>query len=366
MNMLRRAVTAFLLLKLGVLILNLWQFPVLRRCPNVSPGVASLPGRPRRVSLLVPMRNEAVRLAASLPAMLTQGADEIIMLDDESADGTGALARALVAGHPRARVEDGIPAPPGWVGKNWACHQLAAQASGSLLVFCDADVLLGEGAIDAVVTEMQVQRADVFSVFPRQVTATLGEHLIIPLIDDVLLCFLPFPLLSAGVPQAATANGALLAFTQAAYRHCGGFAAVRNELIEDVAIARRVRSDGLKLGLVLGGQLVATRMYRDYREVLGGMSRGLLPVTGGSRGRLVLGAGWHLLAYTLPWCLASRRRAWGLPLVLGVAERALVEMKTGRRTVWQAALMPLSPLAAGPIVARALRRNQRWKGRVYS
>ena len=61
--------------------------------------------------------------------------------------------------------------------------------------------------------------------------------------------------------------------------------------------------------LVLGGQLVATRMYRDYREVRGGMSRGLLPVTGGSRGRLVLGAGWHLLAYTLPWCLASRRRA---------------------------------------------------------
>ena len=348
-----------------MLILNLWQFPVLRRYPNVSPGVASLPGRPRRVSLLVPMRNEAARLAASLPAMLTQGADEIIMLDDESADGTGALARALVAGHPRARVEDGIPAPPEWVGKNWACHQLAAQASGSLLVFCDADVLLGEGAIDAVVTEMQVQRADVFSVFPRQVTATLGEHLIIPLIDDVLLCFLPFPLLSADVPQAATANGALLAFTQAAYRHCGGFAAVRNELIEDVAIARRVRRGGLKLGLVLGGQLVATRMYRDYREVLGGMSRGLLPVTGGSRGRLVLGAGWHLLAYTLPWCLASRRRAWGLPLVLGVAERALVEMKTGRRAVWQAALMPLSPLAAAPIVARALRRNQRWKGRVY-
>jgi cellulose synthase/poly-beta-1,6-N-acetylglucosamine synthase-like glycosyltransferase len=367
MNTLRRAVTAFLLLKLTVLILNLWRFPVLRRSPNPNPPIAAPLARPRpRVSLLVPMRNEAARLAASVPAILAQGADEIIMLDDESDDGTGALARALVAGHQGARVADGVPAPPGWAGKNWACHQLAAQASSPLLVFCDADVLLAEGAIDAVVTEMQVQRADVFSVFPRQITATLGEHLITPLIDDVLLCFLPFPLLSADVPQAATANGSLLAFTRPAYDHCGGFAAVRSELIEDVATARRARKAGLKLGLALGGPLVATRMYHGYREVLGGMSRGLLPVTGGSRSRLGLGAGWHLLAYTLPWGLARRRRGWSLPLVLGVAERALVEIKTGRRTVWQAALIPLSPLAAAPIVARALRRKQRWKGRVYS
>ena len=364
MNTLRRAVTAFLLLKLSVLILNLWQFPVLGRSPDLSPGVAG-PVRPR-VSLLVPMRNEAARLAVSVPAILAQGADEIIMLDDESADGTGALARALVAGHPGARVVDGVPAPPGWVGKNWACHQLAAQASSPLLVFCDADVLLAEGAIDAVITEMQVQRADVFSVFPRQITATLGEDLITPLVDDVLLCFLPFWLLSADVPQAATANGSLLAFTRPAYDHCGGFAAVRSELVEDVATARRARKSGLKLGLALGGPLVATRMYHGYREVLAGMARGLLPVTGGSRSRLVLGAGWHLLAYTLPWALARGRRGWGLLLVLGVAERVLVEVKTGRRTVWQAALTPLSPLAAAPIVARALRRKQRWKGRVYS
>ncbi len=365
MNALRRAVTAFLLLKLSLLILNMWQFPVLGRRPDVSPRACSPAARPR-VSLLVPMRNEAARLAAAVPAMLTQDADEIILLDDESADDTGTLARALVAGHPRAQVEDGDPAPPGWVGKNWACHQLAAKASGSLLVFCDADVLLAEGAIDAVITEMQIQRADVFSVFPRQITATLGEHLITPLIDDVLLCFLPFWLLSADVPRAATANGSLLAFTRPAYRHCGGFAAVHGELIEDVAIARRARKARLKLGLVLGGQLVATRMYSGYREVLGGMSRGLLPVTGGSRTRLVLGAGWHLLAYTLPLGLAWRRRGWGLVLALGIAERALVEIKTERRTVWQAALIPLSPLAAAPIVARALRRDQRWKGRVYS
>ncbi len=366
MNKLRGMVTAFLLLKLGVLAVNLRQFPVLGRRPAGDPRADSVAGGSQPlVSLLVPMRNEAARLAASVPGLLAQHADELVLLDDESTDGTGALARSLLAAHPRARVEDGEPAPPGWVGKSWACHQLAARASGSLLVFCDADVLLAEGAIDAMISEMAAQHADVFSVFCRQITASWGEHLITPLIDDVLLCFLPFGLLSADVPQAATASGALLGFTRQAYGHIGGFAAVRGELIEDVAIARRARQAGLKLGLVLGGRQAATRMYCGYGEVLTGMSRGLLPVTGGSRTRLVLGAGWHLIVYTLPWVLAPRRRGWLVPLALGLAERALVEIKTERGAVWQALLIPLSPLAAAPIVARALRRNQRWRGRVY-
>ncbi|HEY0934068.1 MAG TPA: glycosyltransferase, partial [Trebonia sp.] len=206
----------------------------------------------------------------------------------------------------------------------------------------------------------------VFSVFGRQITRSLGEHLITPLIDDVLLCFLPFGLLSADVPQAATASGALLVFTRSAYDHLGGFAAVRGEIVEDLAIAQRTRKAGFKLGLALGGQQVGVRMYSGYREVLTGMSRGLLPASGGSRTRLVLGAGWHLFVYTLPWVAVLRRRGWLVPLILGVTERILVEIKTERRMVWQALLTPLSPLAAAPIVARALRGTQRWKGRVYS
>ncbi|HEY0718779.1 MAG TPA: glycosyltransferase [Streptosporangiaceae bacterium] len=378
MNTLRRAVTGFLLIELGVLIVNVFWFPVLGRRPDRAAGRPPAspppgdqppgdqpPGDQPLVSLLVPMRDEAAVIAATVPPMLTQNVSELIMLDDESGDGTGALARRLLAGRPGARVLSGVAAPPGWVGKNWACQQLAAQASGSLLVFCDADVLLAEGAVDAALAEMRAQRADVFSVFPRQLTGSLGEHLITPLIDDVLLCFLPFGLLSADVPQAATANGSLLVFTRQAYDQLGGFAAVRDRIIEDVAIAQRSRALGLKLGLALGGPMVATRMYDGYREVVTGLSRGLLPVTGGSRTRLVLVAAWHLAAYTLPAGLAARRPAWALPLALGLAERSLVELKTRRRTVWQALLTPLSPLAAVPVIARALGPDRPWKGRVY-
>ena len=234
-------------------------------------------------------------------------------------------------------------------------------------MFCDADIELAPGAVRAALGEMRRQEADAFSVFPRQRTGTLGEHLLVPLIDDVLLCFLPFPLLGAPVPSAATANGSLFAFTRSGLDSVGGFASVRNHVVEDVAMARRIRRHGLRLGLALGGELVQARMYDCWSDVLTGFGRGLRPAVGGSRALLVLGLAWHLAVYTLPAGLVLRgARRWGVALALALIERLLVEAKTGRRRWGQALLVPLSPVAAGPVVARAAQRNQTWKGRTYS
>lgn len=362
MRMLRRLVLAFLLGKLLNLAVNLVWFPVLR---------AGRPDRadsqpPETVSLLVPMRNESARLAEYLPSLRAQdGVAELLVLNDCSTDGSAALARRLLAGAPHASVIEGEPVPAGWVGKSWACHQLGQRAAGSLLIFCDADVELAPGAIGAVVAELRRQRAEVFSVFPRQRTGGLGERLIVPLVDDVLLCFLPFWLLAADVPTAATASGALLAFTRKGYCRLGGFGSVRAEIVEDVAIARRARAVGLKLGLALGGSLIGTRMYGGYSEVVRGFGRGLLPVLGGSRPALVAAAGWHLLGYTLPALAAAKHPRWRLPLLLGLAERVLVQLKANPSRAWEAMLTPLCPVAFLPVAGQALRREQRWKGRSY-
>jgi cellulose synthase/poly-beta-1,6-N-acetylglucosamine synthase-like glycosyltransferase len=356
--MLRRVVLAFLLGKLAVLLANLRWFPVLRSGSPVEPG--------DRVSLLVPMRDEAGRLPQYLPSLAAQaGIAELLVLDDCSSDGSAELAARLLAGAPHARVIAGEPVPPGWVGKNWACHQLAQHATGSLLIFCDADVLLERGALGAVVRQLRRQRAEVFSVFPRQLTGSLGERLVAPLVDDVLLCFLPFGLLSTDVPAAATASGALLAFTRDGYRRLGGFAAVRAEIVEDVALARLARAGGLRLGLALGGPLVRTRMYSGYPELVRGFGRGVLPVLRGSRSALVAAAGWHLLAYTVPAVLAANRPGWRLPLLLGLLERALVQLKANPRRTWEAVLTPLCPVAFLPVLAQSLRPRQAWKGRSY-
>ncbi len=351
-------VLLFLAAKLTALVVNLRWFPTLR--PRRETADAS-------TALLVPLRNETDRIAASLPAFLAAGFSEIVLLDDESTDGTGALVRDLLRATDasRARLATGAPRPPGWIGKTWACAQLADHTRADVLVFCDADVLLAPGAARALIGEMNRQRADAFSVFSRHITGGWAERLLVPLIVDVVLCFLPFGLLRAPVPAAATAHGALLAFRRSAYDAIGGFSGVRGELVEDVALARRIRRSGLRLGLCLGGDIARIRMYRGYRDVVVGLGRGLGPVVGGRRWLVVAGWAWHLLAYSWPLAAAARSRRWRLAAALGIAERLVLEAKTGGRDWTAAGLIGLSPIAAAPVVAQALRRRQTWRGRTY-
>jgi hypothetical protein len=350
----RGAVLAFHAVKTAGLLVNLITFPTLR--PARADGV--------RTSILVPARDEEVRLRRTLPGLLAQPADEILVLDDGSRDGTASVVSGYAARDARLRLVTGTPPPPGWAGKNWACHRLAAEATGELLVFCDADVTLAPGALSAVRYQIQAQRAEVFSVFPRQRTVTFGERLLVPAIDEVLLGFLPHPLLDTPVPAAATANGQLLVFRRAAYDRMGGHAAVAGALVEDVALARRARAHGLKLGLALGGNLVTARMYRGYGDAVRGFGRSL---HAGRGPWLVAAAVWQVVAHTLPWpaWLFGGRRTWRWAAVLGLAGRALTNAKTGRHHYPEAALAPLAPVAALPVYAVALRRTARWKGRRY-
>jgi glycosyltransferase involved in cell wall biosynthesis len=314
----------------------------------------------------VPARDEGRRLPAALAGLLAQDATEVLVLDDQSSDATAAVVLQAAAADPRVRLVRAAPPPAGWTGKNWACQQLAAAARGDLLVFCDADVLLAPGALDACWAQMRAQRADVLSAFPRQRTVTLGERLLVPLIDDVLLAFLPHCLLRLPVPAAATANGQLLMFHHGSYDLLGGHAAVAGELTEDLALARRARRAGLRLGLVLGGDLVSARMYSGYRESVRGFGKSLRAAHGGHDLALAVTAAGHLLAYTVPWLACRRGRAWQAAAVLGLAQRVLVNAKTGRGAPAEAALVPVTPLAALPVYALAFRRTASWKGRSYT
>lgn len=344
-------VLAYHLVALAGIAVNLAAFPVLRPGPPAA-------DRPR-VSLLVPARDEARRLPDALPGLLAQPADEILILDDGSSDGTAAVAAGT--GDPRVRVLTGAPRPAGWVGKNWACHQLAEAATGEVLVFCDADVTLAPGALDAVWARLR--DADVFSVFPRQRTDTVGERLLVPLIDETLLGFLPYPLLRLPVPAAAAANGQLLAFHRSTYERIGGHRSVSGAVVEDLALARRARRLGLRLRLALGGDLVSARMYDGYGPAVRGFGKSLRGAYGNSRVITVAAAAWRVVAYTVPWLAGGP--IWWLCATLGLVERLLVNAKTGRRAWAEAALVPITPVAVLPAYVLALRRRVRWKGRAY-
>jgi glycosyltransferase involved in cell wall biosynthesis len=349
-------VAGYHLIKTAGLVNNMLAFPALR--PTGRPA-----GAGTRISVLLPARDEAHRLPDTLPGLLAQPATEILVLDDGSTDGTA----EVVAAHadPRLRLLAGAPLPAGWIGKNWACHQLAQAAAGDILVFVDADVTLRPGALAAVEAQLRRQRADVLSVFPRQHTGTVGERLLVPLIDETLLAFLPHQLLDQPVPAAAVANGQLLAFRREAYDVIGGHESVAGDIVEDIALGRRTRRLGLKLGLALGGDLVGVRMYDSYRSTVRGVGKSMRAAHADSDLLLAAGAAGHLIAYTLPWLKLRDGRSWQLAAALGLAQRALVNAKTGRGSYAEVALVPVTAIAAVPAYLLAVRRHATWKGRRY-
>ncbi|PYE53583.1 glycosyltransferase [Deinococcus yavapaiensis] len=354
----------FFAYKLTTLALNLLTFEVLKS------GASSRHAWPK-VSLLVPARNEARNLAENLPSLLSQGAYEVIVLDDDSSDGTATVAEGF-----GANVISGRPLPLGWHGKTWACQQLAWAASGDILIFTDADVRWHDGALQAVMRTLLASKADLLSVWPRQVVGSLGERLIVPLNDDVLLTLLPAPLIRLPFASASAGNGQLMAFWRAAYERVGGHAIVKGEVLEDVKFAARLKARGGRLALALGGDFVSVRMYRDYGAVVEGFGKSLLAAHG--RVRILLALSWlaHFLAYTLPLAqlLQSPLRRRGLlrrPLdfvLFALLERALVNVKTGRtrgRDLLEVLLTPIAPIAALPVYWRALQGRYTWKGRTY-
>ncbi|THF68915.1 glycosyltransferase [Deinococcus sp. Arct2-2] len=330
---------------------NAVTFPTLRPRPAGGP----------RVSILIPARNEAHNLPRTLPGVLAQGAHEVLILDDHSTDGTGELACQL-----GARVIRGEALPEGWFGKPWACDQLARAATGDILIFTDADVTWGPGALGAVVHQLESTGADLLSALPKQDNQTPGERLLTPLVDLVVLSYLPFPVLKLPFPAASAANGQLMAFRRAAFERAGGYGLVKNEVLEDTLFARRLKAQGGRLTMALGGDCIGVRMYSSYEESVRGFGKNSLPLHLNSRALMTVALAGHLAVYTLPWLLPSP--ALRLLRFAGLLERPLTNLITGRRKpadLAEGMLGPLTPLLALPVYVRAMRRRVTWKGRAY-
>jgi len=335
-----------------------------------------------RVSLLVPARDESAHISTCVRRLLAQDYPdfELLVLDDASTDGTAELARAAGSGDERLQVLDGLPLPAGWLGKSWACQQLAERARGDLLIFTDADVSWSPGALRAVVGGTQALHADVISVWPTQISSTWSERLVVPLIMLAVLGYLPELLvrLTTWSPFAA-ANGQCLAFSRNAYEKIGGHAAVRQQVVEDVALARLARQRGLRQVSALGGELLSCRMYQGWTEVRRGFAKNILAGHGGRPALLLISAVFHWWIFIGPWVwmvtgwLFPGLLGWPVvPLLLiflGVGARALTAA-TARQRLGDAALLPASVGLMTVITAQAFAwhfgSGPQWKGRNLS
>lgn len=343
---------------------NLLTFPRLGRPPQ------PLPVAPPKASVLIPARDEAGVIGATVSALLAQDYSdfEVVLLDDQSSDGTAQVALAAAGGDPRLRVLTGRPLPDGWLGKNWACEQLAEAADGDLLVFTDADVCWEPRALAALAGELSANGCDLLTVWPTQRTETMAERLVVPLMALAILGYLPA--LAVHVlpwPAFAAANGQCLAFRRDAYATVGGHAAVRAEVVEDVALARRIKAAGLRLRMADGAGLIGCRMYHNWPEVRDGYAKNILSGHAGSVPFLLLSTFFHWAVFLLPWLLWPWDWRFAGLAAIGVAIRAVTASFTWQRAR-DALLMPVSVLLMTAIAFRSIvwhyRGGPRWKGRV--
>jgi glycosyltransferase involved in cell wall biosynthesis len=326
-----------------------------------------------RVSVLVPARDEAENLRRNLPALLGQdhGGCEVLVLDDGSTDGTAEAVRALAAGaRGRLRLLAGAPLPPGWTGKNWACHQLSRAAAGDVLLFCDADVHAAPHAVAATVALLERHGAGAMTALPRQRTGGWAEAAVVPLVAQVpVLALLPLWLVPrVRAPSVGMGNGQWLAFTREAYAASGGHHAVRGDVLDDVRLARRAKAAGVRLVVALAPRTLEVRMYRGWRQVRDGFRKNLYPLLGGGTTSCSVAVALFSLAAVYPWLAAGRGTPAALAaLALLVALRAVAAAALGHG--WRSvALHPAGAVLALSIAMASWVGSRRgavaWKGRV--
>jgi chlorobactene glucosyltransferase len=230
----------------------------------------------RPVSVLVPARNEARNIRRCLRSLLAQDYPllEVLVLDDDSTDATADIVAEMIQEDPRLRLVRGQTLPQGWMGKNFACHQLAQLARGDWLLFTDADTHHHSDALAWAIEAAQQNRADLLSLIPRTVTHTLGEKLILPMIPFGLLGCFPLALgRRLRMPSLAMALGPFMLFRREAYHRIGGHQAVQGEIAEDVVLARQVRRASGQVVLVDGSEQVDVHFYRGFWESWHGLAK---------------------------------------------------------------------------------------------
>ena len=270
---------------LGFMLLNLVinNF-VFKNMENYS-SIGQALKNPPLISILIPARNEAENISRCLKSLLKQDYPnmEIIVLDDNSSDGTGKVVEEIAQKDNRVRLVDGAPLEDGWIGKNFASHQLAKHAKGEFFIFTDADTLHFPKTVSSALGALIATKVDALSTYPRQIMVTFAERMTVPIINTALQCFIPFILIKKSKsPLFCTALGQFMMFKRGTYEKIGGYESIKGHLVDDIQISKRVKKEGLKFMVFDGRNTIFCRMYKNLKGVIIGLAKSIYPAFNGN------------------------------------------------------------------------------------
>jgi len=231
------------------------------------------------VSAIVPARNEEGTIARAVASLVRQPEiAEVLVVNDQSTDGTARVLERLAAAESKLRVIEAGSLPAGWVGKNHAAWIGAQSARGSWLLFTDADAVHFEGSARRALADAETYGAAMLSYSPAQEMHTWWERALIPFVYCRLSGLYSYKAVNDPDSPAAAANGQYLLIRRDGYDLIGGHAAVCGEVLEDVALARRAKSAGLRLHFAPDGRIASVRMYSSFRAMWEGWTKNLFPL----------------------------------------------------------------------------------------
>lgn len=333
-----------------------------RAIPPVRPTLTPV----QSIGVVVPARDEARRIGPLLDAIVgAPGVDEVIVVDDQSTDETAALARR--AG---ATVVDGAPLPDGWAGKAWALQQGIDAATADWVVTLDADVRPDPRLPTALVARAAGDHLDLLTVGGRFECPTVASRWLHPAMLTTLVYRFGPPGAAAPRPGRTMANGQCMAFPRAPFRSWGGLEPVRGEVVEDLALARRLATDGQRVGFLDASDLLVVRMFESFGETWRGWGRSLALPGVESPGRQLADLAVVVLAQTSPLPRLLLRRGDLIDVALAAVRLGTL---AGTRRAYRGAgfgywASPLADPLAAIAIARGIARRgrQTWRGRSYS
>lgn len=269
-----------------------------------------------KISVCIPARNEESTIGNLLESLITQNRSnfDIHVLDDQSEDNTHSILKSYKQKYPEIlNIYQGKPKPEEWLGKPWACEQLGDISDGEILVFLDADTTLHQNALNGIAHSFDEYNLDMLTVWPRQKLLTFWEKTVIPLIYYSLVTLLPaiyvyrsprwMPSFLRKIfdSKFAAACGQCIAFNREAYNKIGGHKSVKNEVVEDVELAKKIKKKGLTLRMFHGMGAVSCRMYENHEDLLLGLRKNFLAGFGNSIPLFTFAALMHLIVFVLPF-----------------------------------------------------------------